>query len=29
MTVCENCNQNLNEMRLSFYNDGIEAMKEG
>tara|TARA_B100002019_G_scaffold211158_1_gene183925 strand:- start:521 stop:1036 length:516 start_codon:yes stop_codon:yes gene_type:complete len=29
MTGCENCKQNLNEMRLSFYNDGIEAMKEG
>ena len=29
MTVCENCKQNLKEMRLSFYKDGIEAMKEG
>ena len=29
MTVCENCKQNLDEIRKSFYKDGIEAMKKG
>ena len=28
MAVCENCKQNLDVMRVSFYKDGIKAMKE-
>ena len=28
MAVCENCKQNFDVMRLSFYKDGIKAMKE-